>query len=155
MAASPFGQLLLGQPATGLVLKGGGTHSTWRGGFTSPLAVQYASISSGSIDSAENSTFGTTPTCWELEPSGAERSQRDLVEDFLFEAWSFLLKKKERKKKEEKEENFFKGREECKGSYVGEDLWKWESKKFENLLQLLIGNKIQYSSSDFQTVDSI
>ncbi|KAF2570135.1 hypothetical protein F2Q70_00002869 [Brassica cretica] len=87
-----------------------------------PATVRHASTSSGSIGSAKNSTFGTTPTCCELKPSGTERSRRDLIDDFLFEDMIFPSKKRE--KKEEKVENLFKGREESKGSSLGENLWE-------------------------------
>ncbi|KAF2563894.1 hypothetical protein F2Q70_00017387 [Brassica cretica] len=67
MAASPFGQPLLGQPATGLALKGEGTHNPGTGGFTSPLPTQYALTSSGSIEPAGNGTVNLTVLpSWEL-----------------------------------------------------------------------------------------
>ena len=90
-----------GLPATGLALKVEWTYSPGTGGFTSPLAAQYASISSGYIEPAEKSTFGTTSTCWELDPSGTERSWWDLVEDFLLEDMIFLSRK-EKKKREKR-----------------------------------------------------
>ena len=66
-----------------------------------------------------------------------------------FSLWRHDLSFSKRKEEKIKKKFFTKGREESKGSSLKENLWKWASKEFENLLHILIGKKIHYSSSDF------